>query len=68
VISVVDRLASVWSPAKVEAARFIPYFKLGLGEDCKERVKSLMLNLSFHFPGSWGGENGNVGNSFSFRY
>ena len=56
----VDRLAHFRSPAKAETSKFIPYFKLGLGEDCKERVASLMSNFSFYFPGSWGGNNGNV--------
>lgn len=56
----VDRLAIVRSPAKVEAAKFIPHYELGLGEKCQARVKSLLENFSFHFPGSWGGPNGQV--------
>lgn len=49
----VDRLAIFRSPAKIEAAKHIPHYELGLGEKCKARVRSLLENFSFHFPGSW---------------
>jgi hypothetical protein len=57
---VIDRLSITRSPAKVEAAKSVPYYQLGIGEGCEARVKSLFERLSFHLPGTWGGPDGNV--------
>lgn len=54
------RLSLVRAPAKVEASNAVPYYKLGLGPNCEERVRSLMTKLVFHMPGSWGGASQNV--------
>ena len=41
-------------PAKREAEKRVPYYKLGLGKECEERVQSLFLHYSYVFPGTWG--------------
>jgi hypothetical protein len=60
IFEVVDRLVSIRGPAKTEAAKCLPSYQLGLGQSCKERVESLLQDLRFHIPGTWGGNNGNV--------
>lgn len=49
----------------MDAVDVIPYYKLGLGNDCKQCVALLTKDFSFHMPGEWGGEGGNV--SFALR-
>ncbi len=44
----------------MEAAKCLPSYQLGVGQNCKERVESLLQDLRFHIPGTWGGDNGNV--------
>jgi len=61
-LKVLDCLSSVQGPAKTEAAKCLPAYQLGLGENCKQHVESLMKDLKFHIIGSWGGVNGNVSN------
>ena len=52
------------APAKIEAAKHLPIYQLGLGEGCKQRVEFLLKGLRFHFTGSWGGADRNVSTSF----
>jgi hypothetical protein len=53
-LQAIDRLSTLRAPAKREAEKCIPYYKLGLGKECEERVQSLFLHHSYVFPGTWG--------------
>jgi hypothetical protein len=53
-LQAIDRLSTQRAPAKREAEKFIPYYKLGLGKECEERVESLFLHHAYVFPGTWG--------------
>ncbi|KAH6912305.1 hypothetical protein BKA70DRAFT_1219437 [Coprinopsis sp. MPI-PUGE-AT-0042] len=50
---VVDRLVLLRNPVKVAGAQTIPLFKLGLGEECKERIAALCPLYVYVFPGVW---------------
>ncbi|KAH6906002.1 hypothetical protein BKA70DRAFT_1224936 [Coprinopsis sp. MPI-PUGE-AT-0042] len=50
---VVDRLVLLRNPAKIAGAQTVPLFKLGLGEECKERIGALFPLYVYVFPGVW---------------
>ncbi|KAH6866129.1 hypothetical protein BKA70DRAFT_1500328 [Coprinopsis sp. MPI-PUGE-AT-0042] len=47
------RIALLRTPAKVAGANSIPWFRLGLGDECGLRVESLLKDRAYVFPGSW---------------
>ena len=59
----VSRLPTLRAPAKEFGDGCVPYYKLGLGKECIDRVESLSAKHTYVFPGMWGGNDGNV--SFS---
>ncbi|KAH6888312.1 hypothetical protein BKA70DRAFT_1572972 [Coprinopsis sp. MPI-PUGE-AT-0042] len=49
----VGRLALLRNPVKIAGADTIPLYKLGLGDDRKHRVESLLKLDVYIFPGEW---------------
>ena len=59
----VSWLSTLRGPAKEFGDGCVPYYKLRLGKECIDRVESLSAKHTYVFPGTWGGNDGNV--SFS---
>jgi len=67
-VQVIGRLSSLRLPAKKEALKRIPFYKLGLGEEAVARVDSLFQKHSYVCPGKWGGADGKVCTFFSATF
>lgn len=53
-LQVIDRLSHHRGTIRAAASDHIVMFQLGVDEGCKERVKALIENDVYVFPGEWG--------------